>query len=769
MQIGNAIEVKNVTKSFKVYFDKGSQLKERLLFSKRNRYEERRVLDNVSFSVKKGEAIGLIGNNGCGKSTTLKLLTKIIYPDSGSIELSGRVSSLIELGAGFHPDMSGRENIYTNAAIFGLTRKEIDDRLEKIISFSELGEYIDNPVRTYSSGMYMRLAFSVAINVDADILLIDEILAVGDARFQAKCFKKLQEIKAAGTTIVIVSHSTDQVEQICDRTIWIRKGKIAGNGETGEVIQEYMEWIMDDEISAEEVVEEKFEDNISETEDKPIDVSEVNKRFIIKKLQTEEQIAEWDEKKMGFVAKVLRQVFRNAHSVDVKMAADDLFEALENATIKNKYIVIYESMCDYGTVQVIFRFLDKYRKAISFYYTDMSYPNGCTYIRMLKTTGLSVEDGNLKKRSLYNEYYYMNDCGGYDVFEQSKGTRLDGRMQDIYNLVKPQKGDKILDIGCGRGELAYALATSGAEVVGVDSSEDAIQIAKKTYKEKKVKLKYLCEDIGNIKRMSNYNKVVMANVIEHMEQKDLEKVLAKLAKTLQNGVLVIHTAPNRDYYEYQYPLLRKKAAELGAFLPENPKGYYEELMVENEQSPAQLEQTLKSYFKYVKVWTGSILDMVVDKSFEESCRDNQIYAYVTNDKAKMENAIAELLTEPVYENCHVEIDAKDITVSGKAEEVTILASVTNCGIENLTTRRKHPIYMSYHICDKKGDILMHDGARSPIDTIIRQYENKEVPVKIKVPKAAGPYRVCITLVAEGLFWFDADGKNCKMVRLKRKR
>ena len=239
----NAIEVNNLTKHFKVYFDKGSELKERALFWKRNKYENRTVLDNISFSIKKGEAVGLIGKNGCGKSTTLKLLTKIIYPNSGSIEMCGRVSSLIELGAGFHPDMSGRENIYTNASIFGLTKKEIDARLQDIIDFSELAEFIDNPVRTYSSGMYMRLAFSVAINVDADILLIDEILAVGDANFQAKCFNKLREIKAAGTTIVIVSHSLGQIEQICDRSIWIKDGVIEMEGEPKDVHLHYLDYM----------------------------------------------------------------------------------------------------------------------------------------------------------------------------------------------------------------------------------------------------------------------------------------------------------------------------------------------------------------------------------------------------------------------------------------------------------------------------------------------------------------------------------------------
>lgn len=241
--VENAIEVTNVCKNFKVYYDKGSQLKERALFWKRNAYENRVVLDDISFSIKKGEAVGLVGKNGCGKSTTLKLLTKIIYPNSGTIEMCGRVSSLIELGAGFHPDMSGRENIYTNASIFGLTKREIDERLDDIIAFSELEQFIDNPVRTYSSGMYMRLAFSVAINVNADILLIDEILAVGDANFQAKCFNKLREIKAEGTTIVIVSHSLGQIEQICDRSIWIKSGKIQMEGRPKDVHLEYLDYM----------------------------------------------------------------------------------------------------------------------------------------------------------------------------------------------------------------------------------------------------------------------------------------------------------------------------------------------------------------------------------------------------------------------------------------------------------------------------------------------------------------------------------------------
>lgn len=238
-----AIEVKDVQKSFKVYRDKPTTLGERLIFWKKNKFENRPILKGISFTVDKGEAVGLIGSNGCGKSTTLKLLTKIIYPTSGEIIINGKVSALIELGAGFHPDMSGRENIYINASIFGLTRKEIDSKLEQIIEFSGLEDFIDNPVRTYSSGMYMRLAFAVAINVEADILFIDEILSVGDAAFQEKCFKKLFEIKEKGTTIIIVSHSLGQIEQICNRSIWIKNGRIEMDGTPKEVHKKYLNYM----------------------------------------------------------------------------------------------------------------------------------------------------------------------------------------------------------------------------------------------------------------------------------------------------------------------------------------------------------------------------------------------------------------------------------------------------------------------------------------------------------------------------------------------
>ena len=236
-----AIKVDHVYKSINIYYDRANTLKERMLFFARNkRREKREVLKDINLDIRKGETVALIGVNGSGKSTLLKLMTQIIFPNKGTIETKGKLTSLLELGAGFHPDFSGRENIYFNSSIFGLTRKEIDSRLDQIIEFSELKDFIDNPVRTYSSGMYMRLAFSVAINVDADILLIDEILSVGDQHFQEKCFEKMRELKEEGKTMVFVTHSMESVKNLCDRAVWLYDGQVRMDGNTDEVVKEYL-------------------------------------------------------------------------------------------------------------------------------------------------------------------------------------------------------------------------------------------------------------------------------------------------------------------------------------------------------------------------------------------------------------------------------------------------------------------------------------------------------------------------------------------------
>lgn len=239
MNNGNVIEVEHVTKDFYMRRTSNS-LKDLLTYldfkEKRTMY---RALDDVSFSVKKGEALGLIGKNGSGKSTMLKILTKILYPNSGKVTTKGKIACLIELGAGFHPDMTGRENIYINASILGLSDSEINGRVEDIINFSGIGDFIDQRVRNYSSGMYMRLAFSIAINVDADILLIDEILAVGDIEFQNKCIEKLKQFQKNGGTIVLVTQLPQQAKEFCDNVVWLEQGKIKEYGPSEIVCNNY--------------------------------------------------------------------------------------------------------------------------------------------------------------------------------------------------------------------------------------------------------------------------------------------------------------------------------------------------------------------------------------------------------------------------------------------------------------------------------------------------------------------------------------------------
>lgn len=243
MDSGNSIEVREVCKRFGTH--RATSLKDRIVYHRRmGENRSREVLRDITFDVSTGEAIAIVGRNGSGKSTMLKLLTRIIRPNGGTIETRGRISCLIELGAGFHPDMSGRENIYINASIFGLGREEVDRRMQDILDFSEIESFIDERVRDYSSGMYMRLAFSIAINIDADILIVDEILSVGDIAYQRKCLEKILEMKREGVTIVLVTQSPDQARFIADRTIWLDNGDLKMIGDTDAVCKAYESYML---------------------------------------------------------------------------------------------------------------------------------------------------------------------------------------------------------------------------------------------------------------------------------------------------------------------------------------------------------------------------------------------------------------------------------------------------------------------------------------------------------------------------------------------
>jgi ABC-2 type transport system ATP-binding protein len=235
-----AVSVRNVTKRFRIYHERNDSLKASLLRGKRATYEELLAVDDVSFEVKRGETFGIVGQNGSGKSTMLKCLARILRPDAGTIEVNGKVSALLELGAGFHHELSGRENVYLNGSILGLSTKQLDERFDEIVEFAGLSRFIDTPVKNYSTGMYVRLGFSVAINVDPDVLLIDEVLAVGDEEFQRRCTEKFADMQRAGKTIVVVSHGLNQLRGICDRLAWLQNGKLRMVGDAGDVVDTYL-------------------------------------------------------------------------------------------------------------------------------------------------------------------------------------------------------------------------------------------------------------------------------------------------------------------------------------------------------------------------------------------------------------------------------------------------------------------------------------------------------------------------------------------------
>lgn len=418
------IKIEDVWKKFKIYHDRGTTLKEKILYRDRNRYEEKWVLKNINLTIKKGETLALIGENGSGKSTLLKLLSRIIYPNKGQIEISGKVSSLLELGAGFHPDMTGRENIYINASIFGLNKSEIDGKLDEIIGFSELSEFIDNPVRTYSSGMYMRLAFSVAVNVDPDILLIDEILAVGDANFQKKCLDKLKEFKKKGTTIIIVTHDLSNVEKLCDRVVWMQEGIIKNIGEPGQVIDSYLQYM---NYKRERTLETKY----NKEERDPNEKNTETKEAVSNKTQMKEDLSIENQE-----GNVQRWGNREAEITDVKMLnskgeVKHCFHSGESITIQIKYKK-NKDMDEYVFGIGIFN-----QDGISCYGTN-------TFIDKLKISSISSEG---KVEFIIDELLLLEGKYTLDVAVHAE----DGRAYDYFkNIYQFEVVSEIKDAGICR-------------------------------------------------------------------------------------------------------------------------------------------------------------------------------------------------------------------------------------------------------------------------------------------------------------------------------
>lgn len=269
--MGSVVRVNNVTKIYKIYDNPKERFKEALGIGKNKQYyKDFYALNSISFEVGKGEIVGIVGRNGSGKSTILKILTGVLNPTEGNVEIEGKVAALLELGAGFNMEYTGMKNIYLNATMMHVSKEDIEKKIPDILSFADIGDYINQPVKTYSSGMFVRLAFAVAINVDPDVLIVDEALAVGDVRFQMKCMDKFMEFIDAGKTILFVTHDINSVKRFCNRAIWLNQGNLIMDGNTDEVTDRYLDFIKSD-ISIEQYLEQ-----CSKTED--VDSTEVEER-----------------------------------------------------------------------------------------------------------------------------------------------------------------------------------------------------------------------------------------------------------------------------------------------------------------------------------------------------------------------------------------------------------------------------------------------------------------------------------------------------------
>lgn len=736
----NAIEVRNVTKRFKVYYDKGNELKEKALFWKRNRFEDRWVLKGISFDVKKGEAIGLIGHNGCGKSTTLKLLTKIIYPDDGTIEMKGRVSSLIELGAGFHPDMSGRENIYTNAAIFGLTKKEIEERLDDIIAFSELEEFIDNPVRTYSSGMYMRLAFSVAINVDADILLIDEILAVGDANFQAKCFNRLREIKAAGTTIVIVSHSLGQIEQICDRSLWIQDGLIKAEGKPRDVHPEYLNYMGEErqKIAAKEEARQKKIQQRREEEKKKLEEKQQksgqgsNNNNELKKRTKENEI----ENRERIIEKTGRYGNREVEIVSVKMLNTQGVEKTVFKTGEPIDIVIeYKKNQEINDVVAgigIFR-----NDGIHCYGTN-------TMVDQIK--GLS-----LRKKGCIQFKILANNLLEGEYILQIVFHSEDGLYYDFIKEAKVFRSYSVYaDIGVSRlnhewqvDDIVYQVDDSQAQKQEIKSIEIVHKMTKEEIDQEKL------ENVDGYFTDNSWYPLEGNGLSKNRWTRDKVAKLYIRNKRMDLSLHFSNGYPKKNLYVTVclagIKIYEQKNCEIGNF------------QVNIDKSTLGTEEWLELTIQTNLLWSPS--EVLGNKDVRKLgiCMTGFHWIYDTDEQLERDGLKVEIIPLQDYIDREmkktIQVCVKNISENGQ-----IFSSTGD-----------YPVMLAYRIFDMDGNEVIHDGMRTKLQNPLREGDSEIVELNYDIGEleAEQYYWMILTLVQENVGWLgDMDADNSAKIYIQ---
>ena len=403
-----AIKVENLNKVYKLYDKPIDRMKESLSLTNKKYSKDHYALKDISFEIKKGETIGIIGTNGSGKSTLLKIITGVLTPTSGNIEVNGKISALLELGAGFNPEYTGLENIYLNGTMMGYSREEIDKRVESIIDFADIGEFVNQPVKSYSSGMFARLAFAVAINVEPDILIVDEALSVGDVRFQIKCMDKMKRMMESGTTVLFVSHDINAIRRFCIKGIWLNNGVIEDSGELNRVADKYLDFLKYGGV-------EEEEDNLTKEKSiKPFqpgeNIAEIVDFRILDKNDKEVEEIELDEYlKIEITYDVYDESIKDpVLGVAIKRSDDDYVCGLN--TLLDKVKIPWK----YGRNKFILEYLDGIRVLGGKYYFDSAlFDETATvpiqYISMIKqilVTSDYVGEGRFIIPHKWKEKYY---------------------------------------------------------------------------------------------------------------------------------------------------------------------------------------------------------------------------------------------------------------------------------------------------------------------------------------------------------------------------
>jgi len=458
--------------------------------------------------------------------------------------------------------------------------------------------------------------------------------------------------------------------------------------------------------------------------------------------------------------------------IDGQQDGDGTFHDLELAIEKGVYILVDGYFWSSENFMATNHFIKKYKNLIEYCLTIPGYAG--EMLIKVKRNKINLKNCNQLKE-FYDSSYFLEDCGGYDAFLKNKGRELkDIRLTTIYCLTDPLKDDKILDIGCGRGELAFSLAKNGNFVKAIDYSKESIEIAKTNFSDQ-TNLIFEETEIFDLDDSEKYNKIIAADFVEHVEQEYLEKVLKKAYKLLKDdGYFIIHTSPNKLKYLYEYKNKTKEAKKLGLYLPENPRTYYEDLMHINEFTPARLNRTIKKYFEHTICWVNEFPDNYgslytgINKDIMKRADSIFIVASkvpINKDFLKNKIYMQKLSEEPKF--IKLKILDKEIKKFKKNKKTTLKLNITNNSDKKIFSKRPYPVNVSYHWIDKDDKIIVFDGLRTEINFPINPRENIEIYADVLSPNETGNYKLIVSLVQEANFWFESvDSSCCDFIELE---